>query len=145
MSRAWQICVYEKQQLVYSADIDGSAELGRQSKGEDGPYSRTQLGERHRLVIAPLEEDAISRKHALANRWRIQSPLCRPCDGSHLTTPLNHSNSYDTIYAPDLSVMTAGVHLGLWQNSTLTVGLASPVTGPRVFDVEAIAQLNWFF
>jgi hypothetical protein len=68
-----------------------------------------------------------------------------PTVEAHLSTPLNHRNTEDAIFVPDLLVLTAGVHLVLPSRSTLTVGAATPVTGPRPFDVEAMAQLNWRF
>jgi hypothetical protein len=37
------------------------------------------------------------------------------------------------------------VQIGLFGPSTLTLGVGTPVTGPRLFNVEAIAQLNWRF
>ena len=60
----------------------------------------------------------------------------------HVTTPLNHSDPNGLFYSPNLVVMTAGVHLGLFQNSTLTLGLAAPVSTPRVFGIEAFVQFN---
>jgi len=46
---------------------------------------------------------------------------------------------------PDLLVMVAGIQIGLFGPSTLTLGVGAPVTGPRLFDVEGIAQLNFRF
>ena len=43
---------------------------------------------------------------------------------------------------PDLVVLTAGLHFGVFQRATLTFGAATPVTGPRLFDIEAIVQFN---
>jgi hypothetical protein len=37
------------------------------------------------------------------------------------------------------------VHLGLCQSLNLTIGAATPVTGPRPFDVEGIVQANLRF
>ena len=42
-----------------------------------------------------------------------------------------------------LVVLTSGVHLGLFSNGTLSLGVATPVTGPRLYNVEAFVQLNW--
>src|SRR5262249_3483533 len=68
-----------------------------------------------------------------------------PTVEAHVTTPLDHRGAADPVVVPDLVVLTAGVHFGLSGRSTLTLGAATPVTGPRPFDVEAIAQLNWRF
>ena len=45
----------------------------------------------------------------------------------------------------DLLTLVGGIQIGLFGPSTLTLGVGTPVTGPRLFDVEAIAQLNWRF
>ena len=63
----------------------------------------------------------------------------------HVTTPLNHRDVNSLIVVPDIVVFTGGVHLGLFRNGTLSVGVAAPVTGPRPFNVEAFVQLNWRF
>jgi hypothetical protein len=63
----------------------------------------------------------------------------------HVTTPLNHRDALAPIQVPDLVVLTEGVHIGIYNNSTLTLGLAEPVTGPRPFDIEAFVQFNLRF
>jgi hypothetical protein len=68
-----------------------------------------------------------------------------PTIEAHLTTPLDHRGAGDLITLPDLLVLTAGAHVDLFRQSTLTFGVATPLTGPRIFDVEAIAQFNWRF
>lgn len=67
MSDAFQIKVYDRQELVYeSADFTGQVELGRQADEADGPlYSVKRKANRQRLVIARMEEDTISRLHML--------------------------------------------------------------------------------
>jgi hypothetical protein len=64
---------------------------------------------------------------------------------AHVTTPLNHRDETSPITVPDLVVLTAGSHFGIYRNSTLTVGVATPLTGPRLFDIEALVQFNWRF
>jgi adenylate cyclase len=78
MSDAFQIKVYDRQELVYeSADFTGPVELGRQADDTDGPlYSVKRKANRQRLVIARMEEDTISRLHMLVepiskNRVRL--------------------------------------------------------------------------
>jgi hypothetical protein len=66
-----------------------------------------------------------------------------PTVEAHVTTPLNHRDLNGAIFAPDLVVLTGGAHLGLFGNATLTLGAATPVTGPRPCTVEGFAQLNW--
>ena len=68
-----------------------------------------------------------------------------PMIEAHVTNPLNHRNQNGPIYIPDVVVMTGGVHLGLFRNSTLSLGVATPVSGPRVYNIEGFMQLNWRF
>ncbi len=68
-----------------------------------------------------------------------------PTIEAHLTTPLNHRNFDGPIVVPDTLILTGGVHLGLFRNSTLSLGVATPVTGPRPFSVETFVQFNWRF
>jgi hypothetical protein len=69
-----------------------------------------------------------------------------PTTEIHINTPLNHRGSQNTgVAALDEVVITFGVHLGLFKDSQLTLGAATPVTGPLPFDVEAFAQFNWRF
>jgi hypothetical protein len=68
-----------------------------------------------------------------------------PVVEAHLTTPLTQRGANSPVIAPDLLVLVGGVQVGLFGPSTLTLGVGAPVTGPRLFNVEAIAQLNWRF
>lgn len=66
MAHPLQIRVSENKQLLYTVDLAGPVELGRQSKGEEGPYSQTRSKSgRARLVIASIEDQTISRQHVL--------------------------------------------------------------------------------
>jgi hypothetical protein len=64
---------------------------------------------------------------------------------THVTTPLNHRSPDALISVPDLVDLTAGAHLGLPWQSVLTLGVNTPVTGPRPYGVEAIVQFNYRF
>ncbi|MFO0807241.1 MAG: hypothetical protein U0746_01315 [Gemmataceae bacterium] len=64
----------------------------------------------------------------------------------HATIPLNHRGlDSGNVGFPDLFVFTSGLHFGLGQSTDLLVALAVPVTGPKVYDVEAAVQLNYRF
>jgi adenylate cyclase len=66
MTPTWQLHIYERQQLVTEAEVDGPVELGRQSVGEDGPYAlKRSDGGPWRLVIARLDENSVPRRYAL--------------------------------------------------------------------------------
>ena len=60
-----QIEIYSEQQLVYTGGFSHPLELGRQSDGEDGLFSRSFRDGRCRLVVARREEQNVSRKHVL--------------------------------------------------------------------------------
>jgi hypothetical protein len=65
---------------------------------------------------------------------------------AHITTPLNHRGTVSSAFGvPDIFDLTAGAHLVCHQNLWLTVGGCVPLSGPRPFDFEVIAQLNYRF
>jgi hypothetical protein len=64
---------------------------------------------------------------------------------AHVTTPLNHRGADAPIWVPDLVVMTGGIHLGVFRNSMLTLGAATPVSGPRPFSTELFVHFNWYY
>ncbi|MBY0232862.1 MAG: hypothetical protein K2W96_26570, partial [Gemmataceae bacterium] len=70
---------------------------------------------------------------------------------AHLLTPLSKRgadrvlNGTALVGVPDQLILTAGVHFGLYDRAFLTLGAATPVTGPRLFNVEGIVQLNVAF
>ncbi|HEV8062790.1 MAG TPA: hypothetical protein VGP68_23120 [Gemmataceae bacterium] len=68
-----------------------------------------------------------------------------PAVEAQFATPFDHRNNDSLIYYPDVMSMTAGVHLGLWHRSTLTVGAMTPVIGPKPYEVGAVAQFNMKF
>jgi hypothetical protein len=69
-----------------------------------------------------------------------------PTFEAHINTPLNNRGTdHSPLGFPDFVVLTGGVHFGLCRSSVLTLGMATPVTGPQPFDVEAIAQFNFRF
>jgi hypothetical protein len=68
-----------------------------------------------------------------------------PTVEAHMTTPLNHRGPDSVINVPDFVALTGGVHFFFANRALLTVGVTTPVTGPRVFPVEAVAQFNFRF
>src|SRR4051794_40296369 len=65
MAGSLQLLVYDKQQKVFQDSFSGPIELGRQRDGREVLYLTRREGERARLVIARLDEDTVSRDHAL--------------------------------------------------------------------------------
>lgn len=64
---------------------------------------------------------------------------------AHVTTPLNHRGFTEALYVPDLVSLTGGLHVGIGQRGLLTLAATTPVTGPRLYQVGALAYLNWGF
>jgi hypothetical protein len=65
-----------------------------------------------------------------------------PTFEGHLYTPLNHRNNADLIYAPNIVTLTAGVNFVMARNSTLGCAIATPITGPRPDNIEALVSFN---
>jgi len=55
--------VYQSRQLSYSILVTVPVELGRQRRGEPGPYCQLETPDGSRIVIAPVDEKQISRAH----------------------------------------------------------------------------------
>jgi adenylate cyclase len=114
MPTPWELRVYENQNLVYSEAITGRAELGRQNKGEDGPYGMKQKDDLCRVIIARLEEDFISRKHVLIEplddeRFRLtnlsQRQVIRFGDGRQLGAGAAHEGPLPLMFTLGLKTV----------------------------------------
>jgi hypothetical protein len=105
----------------------------------------------HSLVVPTDSRDVTMAFNDLGiNFWLYRNPdrflsFVVPTLEAHVTTPLNHRDLNGPIVIPDMVVLTTGIHFGLGRNSSLTVGAATPVTGPRPYTVESFLQFNWRF
>jgi len=67
----------------------------------------------------------------------------------HVNTPLNHRGAFkidtDPGATPDWVTLTSGVTAEVRQRATAAVGVAVPVTGPKPYDFEILAQFNLRF
>jgi len=66
----------------------------------------------------------------------------------HINSPLTHgdwNNTNDPGAIPNIVNLTYGINFGFNRGSILTFALATPVTGPRPFDFEAMLLLNVFY
>jgi adenylate cyclase len=64
MTASFQLRVIdEDKKTVFISDYSKRVEIGRQDRGEPGPYSHRFEVDRWRLVVAPLTEDTVSRHH----------------------------------------------------------------------------------
>jgi hypothetical protein len=70
-----------------------------------------------------------------------------PVFETHINTPLNHRGFHfsDPASTPDIVNFTFGTTFVLKQRSYLTFGYVTPVTGPKPFDYEIVAQFNFRF
>jgi hypothetical protein len=79
-----------------------------------------------------------------ADPWSRMLTYVTPTTEAHATIPLNHRGlESQPVGFPDLVVITNGIHFGLGNRSNLLLGVATPVTGPKLFDLEGIAQFNF--
>jgi hypothetical protein len=77
--------------------------------------------------------------------YRLQSVPVIPTFEVHVNSALNHQGSLAVpIGLADSVILTGGVHF-LIGRSDLTLGVATPVAGPLLYSIEAVAQLNWRF
>jgi adenylate cyclase len=66
MAGTLHLQVMDRHNEVYTGELSGSIELGRQNDGREELYRERLIDRgRWRVVIAPLDEDTISRQHAL--------------------------------------------------------------------------------
>src|SRR5262249_9089237 len=68
-----------------------------------------------------------------------------PTVEAHVNTPLNHRGVMslnDPAGKPDMGQNTNGVHREDGDNSSLGIGVAVPVGGPRMFDFQILAQFR---
>jgi hypothetical protein len=64
----------------------------------------------------------------------------------HVNTPFNHRGAAEMpISMSDIVDLTAGSTLGIGRASTLALGLVTPITGPRPFQLEAQVFFNYHF
>jgi hypothetical protein len=63
---------------------------------------------------------------------------------AHVNNPLNHRGfqTAEGFGAPDSADLTYGLHIQSFGRAWLSLALATPVTGPKLFDYEFIALLN---
>ncbi len=81
----------------------------------------------------------------LAVGYRLESLPVIPTFEVHANNAFNHQGSLVTpLGFVDEVVLTGGLHAPLGR-SVLTLGVGTPVTGPRIFSIECVAQLNWRF
>jgi hypothetical protein len=102
-------------------------------------------------VIIPTESQLPT---LFTNDIGVGYRIYQNCDGAlsaiiptiegHLTAPINHRGADTPVVGfPDIYDVTAGCHFGLFNRAYLTLATSIPVTGPRPYDFELLAQLNF--
>jgi hypothetical protein len=77
--------------------------------------------------------------------YRLEAIPVIPIFEVHSNNALNHQGSdASPLGFVDSVILTGGFHT-LIGNSVLTLGAATPITGPRLNSVEAVVQFNWHF
>jgi hypothetical protein len=71
-------------------------------------------------------------------------PALVPTFEVHVRTPLNNRSPDGAIYFPDIVNLTSGLHVR-WTRFSLNGAVSVPVTNPRPWNVEAIANVNFRF
>jgi hypothetical protein len=103
------------------------------------------------LAIPATRDDAVILfVDAAVGYWAYRGGSGGCCTGIvptseiHFNWPWSHrglENSNDPIRVPTSVDLTEGVHI-LFGHASLGLGVSFSVTGPRLYDVEGIAQLN---
>ena len=106
------------------------------------------------LIIPTDSRDSLVTTGSLSFGYRLYSATdpdailtyITPVIEGHSIIAMTHRGLDQALIGfPDAFVLTNGIHLGIGPRSNLALGVAVPLTGPKPFDVEAIAQLNWQF
>jgi hypothetical protein len=66
----------------------------------------------------------------------------------HVNSPLTHRdwfNANDPTGTADVVDLTYGLNVTFYRQSVITLGMVTPVTGPRPFNYEAVLLFNWRF
>jgi hypothetical protein len=68
-----------------------------------------------------------------------------PTVEGHITTRLNHNDPEEGAAAFNVVAINAGVHLQLGSRSLLSLGISTPITGPRPYGVEGMVLFNFLY
>jgi hypothetical protein len=105
------------------------------------------------IIPTDSRESLVATGSVGVGYWLYRS--CDPCSRisyvapvieGHSTWALTHRGYDQLLFGfPDTFDMLNGVHIGFGQRTNLAIGVVVPLSGPKLFDVEALAQLNWRF
>jgi adenylate cyclase len=133
MPSAMQVQVLDRHQEKYSRTFSGSVELGRQNDGREELYAaRTVRNGVWRVVIAPLDEDTVSRVHA----------HLEPLEGNRVR--LTNRSGKVPIRLADGTELTAGASCELELPAVLALGRRTVqvlAPDPRTPEVRSLASV----
>lgn len=103
------------------------------------------------LVVPTDDRDTTLLGNSFALGYRVYDgnparllPALVPTFEVHVRTPLNNRSADGVIYFPDIVSLTSGLH-ARWNRLSVNGAVAVPVTSPRPWNVEAIANVNFRF
>lgn len=162
VSFIFKYALYDDRQTgnLFSAGLVVTAPTGRSIDLYDGPDIHSTLIQPYigaiwaldrfymngfaEAVIATDSRDVSFGALDVGMGYRV-SDYFIPTFEAHVNTSFNHHGiDNDPIGFADSVILTSGFHT-LIGRAILTVGVAVPVTGPRLEDVEAIVQFNYRF
>lgn len=105
----------------------------------------------HSVVIPSDQRDPTILFNSIsAGFWLLRSNTDRMLQGivpvveMHVNTPLNHRSDTDLIFFKDQVNLTGGAYF-VFPRMTIGGAVGIPLVGPRPYDVEALASLNFRF
>jgi hypothetical protein len=158
--------------MVLSGGLAVTAPTGTANAGAFGPSYRSVLFQpysafiwnRERLFIHGFnaiifstdDNDPIIATYDFGAGYRVfQTDDCKnswlnyviPTAEVHANLPLSKEGFANRIEfaQPDSLIATLGLHVGIGCRTNLTIGAGVPLSGPQLYDIGAMAQLNWRF
>ncbi len=102
------------------------------------------------MIIPTDGRDTLLIGNSIAMGYRLLDgngalvPTVTPTFETHVRTPLNNRGQNSEIYFPDQVNLTSGTHFR-WNRFSISGAVAVPVVGPRPWNIEALANINWRF
>jgi len=94
--------------------------------------------------VTQLNNDFAVGAWAYRNEGGLLRGLVPTLEG-HLFTPLTNRNNTDLIFASNIFTLTGGITAVLPGNSTIGAAIATPLTGPKPNNFEALVTVNFRF
>lgn len=101
------------------------------------------------MIVPTDSRDTLLWGNSLAAGYRLTDgdgliPALVPTVEAHVRTPLNNRDVNGLVFLQDQVNLTGGMHLR-WNRVSLSGAACVPVVGPRPWNIEALAYLNYRF